>query len=64
MKRRKMIQSLGVLFATSSVVILGKRAHAAEYKYKCVRNGKIHTYSRKGNYKCPDHSNHNLIPVN
>lgn len=35
-----------------------------EYKYRCVRSGKIHTYERPGNYKCPEHPNHNLIPVN
>jgi|LakMenE18May11ns_1017448.scaffolds.fasta_scaffold9785344_1 hypothetical protein len=34
-----------------------------EYKYKCIRSGQIHTYTRPGNYKCPEHPNHNLIPT-
>lgn len=44
----------------------GVRTEAAavkEYKYKCVRTGKIHTYERPGNYKCPEHPEHNLVPV-
>jgi hypothetical protein len=34
-----------------------------EYKYKCIRSGQIHTYTRPGNYKCPEHPNHNHIPT-
>jgi hypothetical protein len=52
--------------ALDSVIVRGNRAEAAvekEYKYKCVRSGKIHTYSRPGNYKCPEHPEHNLVPV-
>ena len=55
---------------SSSVASSGHQANSEpvsqkkEYKYKCIRSGQIHTYTRPGNYKCPEHPNHNLIPAN
>lgn len=64
MNRRSLLKSIASLCAASLAVLTGTRANAAEYKYKCTRSGQIHTYSKKGNYKCPEHPNHNLTPVN
>ncbi len=63
MNRRTLLNSFLGLIAAGVGLLVGSRAEAAEYKYKCVRSGKIHTYSKKGNYKCPEHSDHNLVPT-